>query len=171
MNVLVFSCSRHKYRHFSPGQNTRLTALASVAEAIWCFSGRAWFRNSCYCNSKSRSRQVMAANGIPSTAFPHYLLLILNIQAKYGLQSQSRPQICWITLIQLESIVGPLKISIDSWPLSQSFHVMIETSLSFWRFLAALWGSLRRGSPAMAQDGSVIPISTSQSTLGPSSYD
>lgn len=43
---------------------------------------------------------------------------------------------------------------------------MIDTSCGFGRFLAALWGSPRRGSPAMAQDGSVIPISTSQSTLG-----
>lgn len=43
---------------------------------------------------------------------------------------------------------------------------MTDTSHSFWKFLAALWGSSHRGSPAIAQDGLEIPLSMSQSTLG-----
>lgn len=40
---------------------------------------------------------------------------------------------CGISLIQLESHRSPMKKSIDSWPLSQSLH-MIENSHSLWSF-------------------------------------
>jgi len=45
-NVLVLVFPWQKYRHFSPGQNARLIAMASVADTIWCYTACVWFRNS-----------------------------------------------------------------------------------------------------------------------------
>lgn len=111
--MLIFSCPWQKYRHFLPGQNTpglcgTFLAVPDLEIAI-IMTVQA---------EADRSWQIMGSKH----SFPS--LWILNIQGRYALKSQSRPQICWITPNQLQSIVSPWKIVIDSWLLSQSFHVM-----------------------------------------------
>lgn len=51
----------------------------------------------------SRNRQVMKSIWILSSAFPHCLLWILNIQVKPGHKTRTGPIMCWVLLIQLES--------------------------------------------------------------------
>ena len=86
--------------------------------------------------SASRGRQVLKGTGSLSTACSFYFQWIWNIPAKPGLKSQTRPHICWIPQSNWKAYNSPIKKSLGSWPLSQSFHVMTEISHSLSRLLA-----------------------------------
>lgn len=157
--MLIFSCLWQRYRHFSPGQNTlglcdTFLAMPDLETAI-IMTVQA---------EADRSWQLMGSKH----SFPS--LWILNIQGRYALKSQSRPQICWITLIQLQSIVSPWQFFIDSWLLSQSFHVMIDTSQpfgGFWQLLEEAYAEGAQPCLKMAQWYQSVLV---RAPWGPSSY-
>lgn len=113
-----------------------MIALASVAEAIWCYTDHVWFRNSYY-------QQKQTSHGRywdPQHSFPP----LLTVNPEYSGQTWAQKPDWAPYVLDTPNLTGkhtlpPLKNPIDSWPLSRSFHVMIEISHSGNERIGGFW--------------------------------